>query len=163
MAARENPTQGPDARQAPAEATNIGENISIEGTIRADEDIVIDGTLKGSIEVKSHRLTVGAKGRIEADVIAENVLVGGKMAGAIVARNQVHITANADFTGQVKARRIVIEDGAYIKASIELEKEEKAKPAGPTPAKPPEPGVPPHDLQAQKAKKPEVVQKQVIG
>jgi cytoskeletal protein CcmA (bactofilin family) len=109
--------------------TVIGEHISIEGTVRADEDILIEGTLKGTIEVKSHRLAVGPKGKIEGDVEAENVTVGGKMVGNIIAHNRVHITQFADFTGQIKAKRIAVEDGAYLKASIELERPETIRPA----------------------------------
>jgi cytoskeletal protein CcmA (bactofilin family) len=109
--------------------TVIGEHISIEGTVRADEDILIDGMLKGTIEVKSHRLAVGPKGKIEADVEAENVSIGGKMVGNILAHNKVHITQFADFTGQIKARRIAIEDGAYLKATIELQRDETVRPA----------------------------------
>jgi cytoskeletal protein CcmA (bactofilin family) len=109
--------------------TVIGEHISIEGTVRANEDILIDGMLKGTIEVKSHRLAVGPKGKIEADVEAENVSIGGKMVGNILAHNKVHITQFADFTGQIKARRIAIEDGAYLKASIELQRDETVRPA----------------------------------
>jgi cytoskeletal protein CcmA (bactofilin family) len=111
------------------DGTLIGEHISIEGTIRADEDIVIDGSMKGTIEVKTHQLTVGPKGKVEADVTAESVVISGRMTGNIIARSKVLITKNADFSGQIKAKRIAVEDGAYIKASIELEREgEKAAP-----------------------------------
>jgi cytoskeletal protein CcmA (bactofilin family) len=115
--------------QSTSEETVIGEHISIEGTVRADEDILIEGTLKGTIEVKSHRLAVGPKGKIEGDVEAENVTVGGKMVGNIMAHNRVHITQFADFTGQIKAKRIAVEDGAYLKATIELERAEPARSA----------------------------------
>jgi len=105
--------------------TIIGEHISIEGTIRADEDIIIEGNMKGTIEVKAHQLTVGAKGQVEADVDADSVVISGRMVGNINARNKVHVTKNADFNGQIKARRIAVEDGAFIKASIELERDDK--------------------------------------
>jgi cytoskeletal protein CcmA (bactofilin family) len=109
------------------EKTIIGEHISIEGTIRADEDIVIEGNVKGSIEVKSHQLTVGSKGKVEADVDADSVVIGGRMVGNVTARNKVQVMKNADFSGQIKAKRIAVEDGAFVKASIELEKDEKSQ------------------------------------
>jgi cytoskeletal protein CcmA (bactofilin family) len=117
------------------EGTSIGEHISIEGTIRADEDIVIDGSMKGTIEVKGHQLTVGVKGKVEADVTAESVVVSGKMTGNISARTKVQITKSADFSGQIKAKRIAVEDGAFIKATIELEREGE-KPMQGTPQRP---------------------------
>ncbi len=113
--------------QAASKMTVIGEHISIEGIVRADEDLLIDGTLKGTIQVKSHRIAVGSNAKIEADIVAENVSIGGKMTGNILAHNSVTITQQADFTGQIKARRLSIEDGAYLKASIELQRPEPAR------------------------------------
>jgi cytoskeletal protein CcmA (bactofilin family) len=105
--------------------TLIGENITIEGTVHAKEDIIMEGRIKGTLEAKSHRITIGPKGHIEADVDAEDVVISGKMIGNIVAHNKVQITKEADFTGSIMAKRIAIEDGAYIKATIELEKQER--------------------------------------
>jgi cytoskeletal protein CcmA (bactofilin family) len=105
--------------------TLIGENITIEGTVHAKEDIIVEGRIKGTIETKSHRITIGPKGHIEADVDAEDVVISGKMIGKIVAHNKVQITREADFNGSIIAKRIAIEDGAYIKATIELEKQEQ--------------------------------------
>jgi cytoskeletal protein CcmA (bactofilin family) len=122
---RENSSAG--ARSRSSEETVIGENISIEGTVLADEDIIIEGRMKGTIETKSHCITIGPKGHIEADVDAQDVVISGMMAGNIIARNKVQINKEADFTGRITAKRIAIEDGAYIKATIELEKEEKQK------------------------------------
>jgi cytoskeletal protein CcmA (bactofilin family) len=154
------PSEPLENRQSPSGVTNIGENISLEGTIRANEDILIDGTLKGTIEVNSHRLTVGPKGKIDADVVAEDVLISGRMSGSITARNLVHIAKSADFIGQVKARRIIIEDGAFVKASIELEKEEKEKATALT-GKPVESMLFNQNSHNPKIKKPEIPEKQV--
>ena len=113
--------------------TLIGEHIAIEGIIRADEDIVIEGSIKGTIEAKSHQLTVGSKGKVEADVEAESVIISGRMVGNVKARGKVQITKSADFNGQIKAKRIAVEDGAYIKASIELERDAKDHPSSQKP------------------------------
>lgn len=116
--------EGAAARTGTSKETVIGENITIEGTVHAKEDIIMEGRIKGTIESKSHRITIGPKGHIEADVDAEDVVISGKMTGNIVAHNKVQITKEADFTGSIMAKRISIEDGAYIKATIELEKQE---------------------------------------
>jgi cytoskeletal protein CcmA (bactofilin family) len=117
--------EGAATRTGTSKETLIGENITIEGTVHAKEDIIMEGRIKGTIEAKSHRITIGPKGHIEADVDAEDVVISGKMIGKIVAHNKVQITKDADFTGSIIAKRIAIEDGAYIKATIELEKQEK--------------------------------------
>jgi cytoskeletal protein CcmA (bactofilin family) len=115
------------AESAAKEKTVIGEQISVEGTIRAKEDLLIQGKMKGSIEMAQNKLTVGAKGSVEADVNALDVTVSGTMNGNIDCHNRVEITREADFTGQIKAKRISIEDGAYVKATIELQREGDAK------------------------------------
>jgi cytoskeletal protein CcmA (bactofilin family) len=131
------PTNGlVETRAASAgEKTIIGEHLSIEGTIRADEDMIIDGTVKGTIEIKSHQLTVGPKGKVDADIDADSVVVNGRMTGNILAKSKVHIAKSADFTGQIKSKRISVEDGAYIKAAIELDRDDKpSAPARPAAA-----------------------------
>ena len=70
-------------------------------------------------------MIVGSKGKVEADVEADSVVIGGRMIGNVTAKNKVQVLKNADFSGQIKAKRIAVEDGAFVKASIELEKDEK--------------------------------------
>ncbi len=116
--------------------TIIGNQIYIDGTIRGEEDLLIEGSVKGSIEMKAHHLTVGTKGRIEAEVHAANVTISGTLVGNINATGKVEITKAADFNGEIKAKSISVEDGAYLKAVIELEREPMKK--GALPGKPEE-------------------------
>jgi cytoskeletal protein CcmA (bactofilin family) len=107
--------------------TIIGDQIYIEGTIRGEEDLLIEGSVKGNIEMRSHHLTVGSKGQVEAEVRAANVTISGKLEGNINATGRVEITKQADFNGEIKAKSISVEDGAYLKAVIELEREPTQK------------------------------------
>ena len=109
--------------------TVIGENISIEGDIRGREDLLIQGSVKGSVQLEKHHLTVGPKGQVEAEINADSVTISGQLIGNIKALGKVEITREADFTGEIKAKRISVEDGAYLKAVIELEREPEVKPA----------------------------------
>ena len=112
-----------------AENTVIGENISIEGNIRGDEHLVIEGEMKGNIEMEKHNFTVGSKGRIEGEINAQHVKVSGQMIGNIKTQGKVEITKEADFMGDIMAKSISVEDGAYFKGSIELEREPHRKTA----------------------------------
>jgi cytoskeletal protein CcmA (bactofilin family) len=107
--------------------TIIGDQIFIEGIIRGKEDLLIEGSVKGSIEMKAHHLTVGPKGQVDAEVHAANVTIGGKLVGNVNATGRVEITKAADFNGEIKAKSISVEDGAYLKAVIELEREPMKK------------------------------------
>ena len=115
--------------QTPVEGkTIIGEQIIIDGTIRGKEDLLIEGSVKGRIEVERHHLTVGPKGQVEAEIQAANVTISGRLVGNINATGKVEITKEADFNGEIKAKSISVEDGAYLKAVIELEREPGKKP-----------------------------------
>ena len=107
--------------------TIIGENVFIEGSIRGEGNLMIEGTVKGRIELAKHHLTVGPNGQVEAEIQAGDVTVSGHVVGNITALEKVTITKAADFSGEIKAKRISVEDGAMLKASIELEKESPIK------------------------------------
>lgn len=103
-----------------SEHTIIGEKISIEGNIRAEENLTVEGFLKGSVEIEKHSFGVGSKGRVEGEIRANNVLISGLLHGKINATGKVEITKNADFYGDIKAHSIAIEEGAFFKGEIEL-------------------------------------------
>jgi len=107
--------------------TIIGKQVAIEGGIQGSEDLVIEGTVRGSIELEKFHLTVGPKGKVEAQIRAGNVTISGQLKGNIKALDRVDITKDADFSGEIKAKRISVEDGAYLKAVIEVERESQKK------------------------------------
>ena len=109
------------------ENTVIGEKISIEGNIRGDEHLVIEGSMKGNVEMEKHNFTVGSKGRVEGEINAQNVKISGQFIGNIKTQGKVEITKEADFMGDIRAKSIAVEDGAYFKGSIELDKEPHRK------------------------------------
>jgi cytoskeletal protein CcmA (bactofilin family) len=119
----------PSIIQSPVEGkTIIGEQIIIDGVIRGEEDLLIEGSVKGRIQVETHHLTVGPKGQVEAEIQAANVTISGRLAGNINAAGKVKITKEADFNGEISARSISVEDGAYLKAVIELKRDPHKKP-----------------------------------
>jgi cytoskeletal protein CcmA (bactofilin family) len=117
------------SRETTAEKTVIGEKISIDGSIRGDEHLVIEGAMKGNIEMDKHDFAVGSKGRVEGEINAQSVRISGQMIGNIKTSGKVEITREADFMGDIRAKSISVEDGAYFKGSIELEREPHRKTA----------------------------------
>jgi cytoskeletal protein CcmA (bactofilin family) len=105
----------------------IGEHITIEGSIRGAENLEIAGSMKGIIELGRHDFRVGPSGRVEGEIKARNVSVSGEFKGNIRSHEKVKITREADFYGEIKAKSISIEDGAYIKGVIELDREPEKK------------------------------------
>ena len=109
------------------EKTVIGERISIEGQIKGGEHLVIEGEMKGNVEMEKHNFTVGSSGRVDGEIRAQNVSISGQLKGSINALGKVEVTKEADFFGEIKAKSISVEDGAYFKGSIELDREPHRK------------------------------------
>jgi cytoskeletal protein CcmA (bactofilin family) len=97
----------------------IGKSVTIKGQIFSREDLTIDGEVDGSVELQEHRLTIGEKGKIRADVTAHEVLVLGSIDGNVEAKEKIDIRKQASITGDIKAPRIEAEDGAYLKGSVD--------------------------------------------
>jgi cytoskeletal protein CcmA (bactofilin family) len=118
------PSTPPPALRTSASASTarIGQTLSLKGELVGNEDLVVDGELEGTVELGDSRLTVGAEGKIEADVHAREIIVEGKVRGKLRAADRLQITRTGNVMGDLVAGRIVIEDGAYFKGSIDIQK-----------------------------------------
>ncbi len=96
----------------------------IKGQIFSREDLTIDGEIDGSVELHEHRLTVGPNGKLQAGVKAREVVVLGTIHGNVEASDKIDIRKDAKLVGDIKTARIVIEDGAYFKGSIDIARPE---------------------------------------
>ncbi|MEJ2731543.1 MAG: polymer-forming cytoskeletal protein [Deltaproteobacteria bacterium] len=102
------------------EKTVIGKDILIEGNIRGREHMVIDGSVKGNIEMETHDFTLGPAGKVEGEIQARNISISGQMKGNIKTPGKIEITKEADFQGDILAKSIAVENGAFFKGSVEL-------------------------------------------
>jgi cytoskeletal protein CcmA (bactofilin family) len=121
----------------------IGKSVVVKGQIYSREDLTVDGEVEGTIELQEHRLTVGPNGRIAAGVKAREIVVLGTIHGNVEASDKIDIRKDAKLVGDIKTARIVIEDGAYFKGSIDITKVEAPKPAPPKPQPVESPAVKP--------------------
>jgi cytoskeletal protein CcmA (bactofilin family) len=112
----------------------IGKSLEITGEIRGAEDLVIDGRLKGDVELPEHRLTIGPSGVLHGKVRAREIVVYGTVQGNLEASERVEIKKHAKVVGDLKAQRPVIEDEAYFKGNVETIRAEAPKQPAPAPA-----------------------------
>ena len=103
------------------ELAQIGKSVVIKGDLSGSEDLYVDGRVEGSIALKSNSLTVGPHGEVKASVEAKGVVVQGKLEGNVQASEQVELRKSAVVTGDISARRISIEEGAYLKGKVEIQ------------------------------------------
>lgn len=119
------PAPLPVARPAVAAAaqSSIGKDLIFMGEITgADslESLFIDGSVEGNIILPCSRVTVGLSGQVKSCIAARDIVVMGKVLGNIAASNCVDIRALGTVIGDVSAPRISIEDGAFVKGSLEV-------------------------------------------
>ena len=98
----------------------IGRAVTIKGEILSQEDLVVDGEVEGTVSAEGHRITVGPKGRIRANIKARELAVQGSVQGNVEAVDRFIIRKEGSLVGDVKMAGIVIEDGAYFKGSIDI-------------------------------------------
>jgi cytoskeletal protein CcmA (bactofilin family) len=110
-------------QQQPIRAKNvsvIGPTLVIKGELSADEDLVIEGTIEGTIAHHKKNLTIGKHGRVTADIHASSVLVEGELNGDIHSDGLVSLAKGARVTGDLYCNRLVTEDGARFNGKIEM-------------------------------------------
>lgn len=134
---KEPPTSQPapsrrEASSAPGGATLIGPNAVIEGTVSGSDSVVIEGTVRGEVNL-SGDLQIGTKARVDATVHARNIVVEGRVCGDISADTRVELVASASVEGNIKAPRIVVAEGATFRGSVDM--------GAPRPAEQPEPAT----------------------
>ena len=100
--------------------TIIGSSIVIDGEISGEEDLTIEGTVKGRVLLKEN-LFVEPSGSVEADIETRNVAISGEVVGDIVVSEKAEISAGGRVVGDIKAPRIVVSDGAIFKGNIDMD------------------------------------------
>lgn len=109
------------------EVAHIGKSVLIKGELSGSEDLYLDGEVEGTIELQRNALTVGPNGRIRAHINAKDVIVHGKVDGNIKSAERVELRRTAVLVGDITTQRITIEDGAFFKGAIDVQREAKAE------------------------------------
>jgi cytoskeletal protein CcmA (bactofilin family) len=100
----------------------LGPSLHIKGEITGSEDLLLEGTVEGLVQLDERKLTVGASAKVTADIIAREVVVYGTVKGNLRAKDRIEIKKDGSVNGDLTTARIMIEDGAYFKGSIEIDK-----------------------------------------
>jgi cytoskeletal protein CcmA (bactofilin family) len=102
--------------------TQIGKSLKLAAEIRGGEDLFIDGEVVGSIELNGKNLTIGPNGRVEADVVAQSVTILGQLDGNVRAADSIELRKTGTFLGNMVTARIIIEEGAVFRGSVDIVK-----------------------------------------
>jgi cytoskeletal protein CcmA (bactofilin family) len=103
-------------------AVNIGKSVVIKGELNGSEDLTIEGQVEGKIELRQNVLTIGANGRIKAQIFAKAVIVLGEVTGNVTATDKDDIRDNGSVDGDIASPRVAIAEGAHFRGSIDMQK-----------------------------------------
>jgi cytoskeletal protein CcmA (bactofilin family) len=105
---------------------HIGKSVIIKGELSGSEDLFVDGQVEGSIELSGNSLIIGPNGQVRANVNAKSVIVQGKLDGNIRTSDRTELRKSAMATGDIVTQRVAIEEGAFFKGKVEIQKDGKA-------------------------------------
>ena len=114
--------RAPEVRipDAAPRASVLGPSLRFRGELSAQEDLIIQGSVEGSI-THTQSLTVGSDGTMKGDIRARVIVIDGKVEGDLYATESVNIRAAAKVKGNVFAPRIGIAEGAFFQGQIEMQ------------------------------------------
>jgi cytoskeletal protein CcmA (bactofilin family) len=131
VAAPSIPTQHKETPKASdphrADVGHIGKSVQIKGELTGSEDLYLDGSIEGTVDLRDHSLIIGPNGKIKAGISARDLVVHGRVEGNVTATGRVELRKSCTLIGDVSTQRIVIEDGAFFKGAIDIK--EKSQPA----------------------------------
>jgi cytoskeletal protein CcmA (bactofilin family) len=98
----------------------LGPGLQIKGEISGNEDLKLDGRVKGLVSIGGFRLTVGSSAHLNANIVAREAVILGEVIGNINACDRIEIMKSASIVGEVSTAKMMIEEGAYLKADVEI-------------------------------------------
>jgi cytoskeletal protein CcmA (bactofilin family) len=105
------------------EFAHIGKSVIVKGELSGSEDLYVEGQVEGKIELHDNSLTIGPNGRVRADVSGKGVIVQGKLEGNINVSERAELKKSAIAVGDIVAKRLAIEEGAYYKGKIDVQRD----------------------------------------
>jgi len=100
--------------------TVIGEGLTIEGDLASEEEVVVNGAVRGKLTT-TDAVSVGSTGIVEADITGSSLSVAGQVTGDVNASERVDLQAGGRLIGDVKASRLTIADGASFKGNVDMD------------------------------------------
>jgi cytoskeletal protein CcmA (bactofilin family) len=107
-------------------SATIGPSIKIKGDVTGDEDLIIQGRIDGTVNLKKHNVTVGPEGRVKANIFGRSVIIDGEVEGDLQGEEQIVLRRTAKVQGNIAAPRVTLEDGATFRGGVDMQDQRKA-------------------------------------
>ena len=103
----------------PGKINSIMEGTSIEGEIKSDSNLRVDGRVKGTINVRG-RLIVGQSGVVEGEVTCQSSDIEGTVLGRVNCQDLLSLKATAKLQGDINTKKLAIEPGAVFTGNCSM-------------------------------------------
>jgi cytoskeletal protein CcmA (bactofilin family) len=113
------PATGSSLPLSPRATACITQGIRIKGEVTGKEDLFVDGTVEGRLDLGNSSCTIGPNGKVKADISAREVIVRGQVDGKVDGTEKVQLWNSGRVTGEVRTERLAIEDGAILRGKVE--------------------------------------------
>lgn len=125
-----------DARKAV-----VGKTLQFDGNIKGDEDLIVEGTVEGTIILNNASVTIANKGLVRGDIVARIILVEGEVRGEMRGNEMVEIAPTGVVHGDIRAPRVLLQDGCQFKGLVDMDHKETAPVDRKRPPQPVSPAV----------------------
>lgn len=122
-AANETVTERSRATRSPQVVAMVGASIHMDGRLSGEEDLLIEGKVTGTVDLKKNTVTVGSKGHVVADLYGKNIVLEGKVEGNVYAAESIVVRRSAHITGRLVAPAVSLEQGGYFTGTIDMDSE----------------------------------------
>jgi len=130
------PNRPESSHKLERDIVNIGKSVVIKGELNGSEDLTIEGQVEGTIQLRDHILTIGANGKIKAQIFAKAVIVLGTVNGNVTATEKIDIRDNGSVDGDIVSPRVAIAEGAHFRGSVDMQRTKAPAAAAKTETKP---------------------------
>ena len=111
----------------------IGPGMKVVGDCLTDGTVRVEGTVEGSIKA-GKAVVVGKQGTVVGDVQTQDAVISGRVTGTLVAESRLELQATCQIDGDVRTRRMQLEEGALLNGTVHMSESKRAgagKPAAP--------------------------------
>lgn len=123
QSSRDTTTQSANAAQAPE--SQIAQEDTFEGEVKTNTGVRVYGTVRGTIESQRYvRIESGAT--VQADIMAEEVVIAGTFSGSLICRNRVEITDSGHVTGKVETMKLHLHEGGFFDGELRMQRADGA-------------------------------------
>ena len=121
---RESSTLPVRTGQQNSSSATIGVTIRLSGDLYGEEDVLVQGCIEGTVNLRDNMLTVGEHGKVNATINAHSMEIQGQVSGDLNCEEQVIVRNSGRVQGNIIAPRVTLEDGCYFKGSIDMDLKE---------------------------------------